>query len=93
MLLFSLKKVVVKVCFDFGRSENSLTPSVNAFSKVKGNCITVFTRLNTAKEPIHAAIKQMLPPTRRGRLFQHRKKRGKESKIKNKTSTRNNWAI
>jgi len=56
MLLFSIKKVVVKVCFDFGRSVNSLTPSVNVFSKVKENCIIVFTRLNTAKEPIHAAF-------------------------------------
>ena len=48
MLLFSVNKVVVKVCLDFGRSVNLLIPSVNVFNKVKENCITVVTRLNTA---------------------------------------------
>ena len=48
MLLFSVNKVVVKVCLDFGRSVNLLIPSVNMFNKVKENCITVVTRLNTA---------------------------------------------
>ena len=33
---------------DFGRSVNSLTPSINMFSKVKENCMTGFTRLDTA---------------------------------------------
>ena len=48
MLLFSVNKVVVKVCLDFGRSVNFPILSVYMFSKVKENRITVFTGLNTA---------------------------------------------
>ena len=48
MLLFSVNKVVMKVCLDFGRSVIFRTPSVNMFNKVKDNFITVVTRLNTA---------------------------------------------
>ena len=48
MLLFSVNKVVVQVCLDFGRSVIFVSPNVNIFSKVQENCITVFTTLNSA---------------------------------------------
>ena len=48
MLFFSVNKVVLKVCLDFGRSVIFCTPCVNMSNKVKENCIAVVTRLNTA---------------------------------------------
>ena len=48
MLIFSVNKLVVQVCLDFGRSVIFVSPNVNIFSKVQENCITVFTTLNSA---------------------------------------------
>ena len=69
MLLFSVNKVVVQVCLDFGRSVIFFSPNVNMCSKVQENCITLFPTLNTAHGS--AAIKQTLHPIRRYRLFRH----------------------
>ena len=84
MLLFSVNKVVVKVCLDFGRSAIFRTPCVNMFNKVKENCVAVVTRLNTAdgnKTTNARRLQINAASNRKTALFQDRKqKKTKEKK-------------
>ena len=94
MLLFSVNKVVFKVCLDFGRSVIFRTPCVNMFSRVKENCIAVVTRLNMADGNKTASTRRLqtnAASNRKTALFQHRKQ--KKKRKEKKTSSRNNSAM
>ena len=91
MLLFSVNKVVFKVCLDFGRSVIFRTPCVNMFSRVKENCIAVVTRLNMADGNKTANTRRLQIQSEDGFIPASRAK--KKKRKEKKTSSRNNSAM